>query len=66
MITLAWTLLAIQIVLVAAYILLRYRPTLFYRMAPDVLLLDEGRWNECDGEPMNTAAIEWDRRHGAL
>lgn len=41
----------------------RYRKGAIAAM-PDAELIKYGLWDECDGEPMNDYAEEYERRHG--
>lgn len=41
----------------------RYRPGMIAHL-PDSDLIKHGLWDECDGEPMNEYAEEYERRHG--
>ncbi len=66
MIALAYTLLAVQLAMTALLLVRRFRPALFCRLLTNSTLLKEGRWDDCDGEPLNAAALEWDRRDGVL
>lgn len=43
----------------------RYRPGMLAAL-PDADLIKHGLWDECDGEPMNEYAEEFERRHGVL
>ncbi len=64
MISFAWVLLVFQIALSFLLLLRKFSPNIFYQLIPTPSLIKEGRWDQCDGEPLNHAAIEFDRRQG--